>query len=37
MLKFNIFVMGDYSKPAGSGEMQYRLMSVVRKLLVIML
>lgn len=26
MLKFNIFVMGDYSKPAGSGEMQYRLI-----------
>ena len=26
MLKFNTFIYGDYSKPAGSTEMQYRLI-----------
>lgn len=26
MLKFNIFIYGDYSKPAGSADMQYRLI-----------
>lgn len=26
LLKFNIFVLGDYSKPAGSANMQYRLI-----------
>lgn len=26
MLKFNIFIMGTYSKPAGSVDMQYRLI-----------
>lgn len=27
MLKFNIFIMGTYSKPAGSVDMQYRLIA----------
>ena len=26
MLKFNTFIYGDYSKPAGSTDMQYRLI-----------